>query len=212
LPASTRFAPAPAAPATSATPPYVAARVRAGERVILTEADPTVTLTRLQSGIGTLQIEAACSAEVGDLRLGCAYQLRSGASSTVQSTGGERHAPPASRRPIIVAGRQHFEQLQVDLRQSRELERLVVYAFSESRAPLRWGGTLVAETFGRARVEVPMERLQGGQVAVLLSLYNVDGEFVLRAELQPLAGEVREASRAYGFDRISWLDDRTPVN
>jgi hypothetical protein len=56
-----------------------------------------------------------------------------------------------------------------------------------------------------------MESLQGGQVAVLMSLYNVRGEFVLRAEMQTLNGDVREAARAYGFDRISWLDDRSPV-
>ena len=48
---------------------------------------PTVTLNRVQSGVGALTFEAVASAEVGDLRLGCAYQLRSGLSSTVQQKG-----------------------------------------------------------------------------------------------------------------------------
>ncbi|MCW2497260.1 hypothetical protein [Jatrophihabitans sp.] len=179
--------------------------------MILTPTEPTVTLTRLQSGIGTLRIEAACSAEVGDLRLGCAYELADGTSSTVQMTQGERFAPAHSRRPVLVGGRDTFETVSIDLRQARALKRLVVYAFSEARSPLIWGGTLITTTFGGARVELPLETLQGGTVAVLQSLYVVDGEFVLRAEMQTLYGDVREAARAYGYDRITWLDDRSPV-
>jgi uncharacterized protein involved in tellurium resistance len=188
-------------------------RVAAGRRVILTVSVPTVTLTRLQSAIGTLRFEAAVSSEVGDLQLGCAYRLRSGLSSVLQPDGDHRVAPPGSRRPVLVAGRDDgFGTVEVDLRQSRDLDRLVLYAFSASRAPLRWGGTLVVETFGKARIELPLESLQGGDVAVLMSLYNVRGEFVLRAEMQTLNGDVREACRAYGYDRITWLDSRTPVD
>ena len=184
----------------------------ASERVLLTPTQPTLTLTRLQSAIGTLTIEAACSPAVGDLRLGCLYELRSGASSTVQLTQGNRVAPPRSRRPVIVAGHDRFEHLGIDLRQCTELRRLVVYAFSESRKPLAWGGTLIVSTFGGARAELPLDSLQSGDVGVLLSLYNLRGEFVLRAEMQTLFGAAREAARSYGFDRITWLDDRTPVD
>jgi uncharacterized protein involved in tellurium resistance len=207
---------APSAPIVAAAEPARRTRsdvrVRAGSRTILTVTEPTVTLTRVQSGLGALRFEAAWSAEVGDLRLGCAYQLRSGRSSTVQLTGGSRLAPPKSRRPVIVASHDRYEQLAVDLRQCRELARLIVYAFSESRADLRWGGTLITTTFGGARIELPLDTLQGGDVAVLMSMYNVHGEFVLRAEMQTLYGGVREAARAYGYERITWLDDRTTVD
>jgi uncharacterized protein involved in tellurium resistance len=191
---------------------YPVVRVPAGGRLILGRKSPTVTLTRVQSGIGTLTIEAACSDEVGDLRLGCAYRLSAGQSSTLQLSGGNRFAPPRSRRPVLLAGRDRYERISVDLRQSRELERLAVYAFSESRAPLDWGGTLIVTTFAGAKIELPLERLAPGAVAVLLSLYNVAGEFVLRAEMQTIAGSIREAARAYGYDQITWLDDRTPVD
>lgn len=190
---------------------YAPVRVRAGERLILTPADPTVTLTRLQSAIGTLTIEAAVSDEVGDLRLGCAYELASDLELTMQMTQGERFAPPHSKRPILLGGRERFERVLIDLRQCRDLSRLVVYAFSEARQPIKWGGTLVVTTFGGARVELPLESLREGSIGVLLSIYQVRGEFVLRAEMQTLYGDVREASRAYGYDRITWLDDRTPV-
>jgi uncharacterized protein involved in tellurium resistance len=213
-------APAPAAtPAPPVTAPAVPPRrlpadprVHAAERAILTVSQPTITLTRLQSAIGTLTIEAACSAEVGDLRLGAAYQLRSGPSSVMQRTQGNRFAPPGSRRPILVGTREPFERVSIDLRQSADLERLIIYGFSEGRTTLRWGGTLIITTFGGAKVELPLETLAGGDVAVLVSLYNIAGEFVLRAEMQTLYGGVREAARAYGYHRITWLDDRTPVD
>ncbi|WP_375489553.1 hypothetical protein [uncultured Jatrophihabitans sp.] len=179
---------------------------------LLGVADPAARLTRVQSGIGTLMIEAACSPAVGDLRLGAAYELADGASSTVQyAAGGNRYAP-SSRRPVIVGGRDEFEHLRLDLRQTPDLRRMSVYAFSESRTELRWGGTLVVTTFGGGRVELPLETLHAGTTAVLVSVYNVAGELVVRAEVGTIAGDVREAARAYGYDRITWRDDRNPVD
>lgn len=179
--------------------------------MILTPTAPTLTLTRVQSGVGALRIEAACSIMVGDLRIGAAYELADGTTSTMQLVQGERYAPARSKRPVLVGSQENFEIISVDLRQIRSLRRLVVYAFSEGRKPLAWGGTLITTTFGGARVELPLETLQGGTVAVLQSLYVVDGECVLRAEMQTLFGDVREAVRAYGFDTITWVDGRTPV-
>lgn len=173
--------------------------------------DPTVTLTRVQSGIGQLIIEAVCSDAVGDLRLGAAYQLRSGGSGIVAQADGNRFGP-SSRRPVIVGSREQYERLGVDLRQTTDIERLAVFAFSESRSDLTWGGTLVVHLEGGARLEVPLERLYPGRIAVLLTFYNLDGELVVRAEMETIAGDVREAARAYGYDRITWRDDRHPVD
>lgn len=168
-------------------------------------------LTRVQSGIGQLEIEAVVSRAVGDLCLGAAYELASGVSSTVQRVGGNRFAP-SSRRPVIVGGRDEYEHLRLDLRQVRDLRRVAVYAFSESRTELVWNGTLVVSTSGGARIELPLEPLYRGRVAVPLTVYNFHGELVVRAEMETIAGDVREAARAYGFDRITWLDDRNPVD
>jgi uncharacterized protein involved in tellurium resistance len=212
--------PAPPAPATRAGTAATAApvpavhvdrRIAAGGQQLLGLTAPTVTLTRVQSGIGQLEIEAVCSPAVGDLRLGAAYQLADGTTSTVQYTDGNRFAP-SSRDPVIVAGRDEYEHLRVDLRHARDLERMAVYAFSESRTELTWGGTLVVTTFGGARIELPLESLHPGRVAVLLSIYNLDGEFVIRAEMETIHdGDVREAARAYGYDRITWRDERSPA-
>ncbi|HEX8082538.1 MAG TPA: hypothetical protein VF557_20180 [Jatrophihabitans sp.] len=186
-------------------------RARSGERTLLTPKAPTVTLNRLQSGIGVLSVEAACSPAVGDLRIGAAYQLADGHSSIVSRVGASSTAPRNSRRPVIVARAEKYERLVVDLRQNRLLERMVVYGFSESGGQLNWGGTLVLRTAGGARVELPLDRPASGGVTVLLSIYNVRGEFVVRAEMENIAGSIRNAVQAYGFDLISWLDDRTPV-
>jgi uncharacterized protein involved in tellurium resistance len=206
---------APSAPVVAPTPPPRRtpdiARAPTGQQTILTDAEPTVTLTRLQSGIGSLVIDAACTAQVGDLRLGCAYQLTSGASSTVQLAGGIRFGPSDAKQPVIVATHEQYERITLDLRQCREIERLAIYAFSESRAALNWGGTLITTTQGGARIEVALELPATAAVAMLLTVYQVRGELVLRREMEHLDGSIRDACRAYGFDRITWLDDRTPV-
>jgi uncharacterized protein involved in tellurium resistance len=186
-------------------------RARSGPPTILSPKEPVVTLTRIQSGVGVLRIEAACSPAVGDLRLGAAYQLSSGTSSVVQLAGGPHTAPPSGHRPVISAERGQFEALTIDLVQSRSLERMIVYAFSDSGSVLNWGGTLLLTTFGQARVELPLDRPPSPRVSVLLSLYNIDGEFVVRAEMEEFAGSVRDAVAGYGFDRIAWLDQRTPL-
>jgi hypothetical protein len=76
---------------------------------------------------------------------------------------------------------------------------------------LRWGGTLVATTLGGARIELPLDLPASGGVTVFMSVYNVNGEFVIRSEMENINGPVREACMAYGFEGITWLDDRTPV-
>jgi uncharacterized protein involved in tellurium resistance len=213
LPERDRPVPRPGSGVAAVAPPaFEVARVRAGTPVVLSPGAPTVTLTRLQSGIGTLTVEAACSPVVGDLRLGCAWELRSGLSSVVQASTGVRTAPPRANRPVIVGDRSDFERLRIDLRQARELNRLIVYAFSESGATLNWGGTLVVTTFGGARIELPLDRPPAASVQVLLSIYPVDGEFVLRAEMEQFAGpSIRPAVDAYDFYRVAWLDPRTPL-
>jgi hypothetical protein len=186
-------------------------RVAHRGRVILTPRDPTVTLNRLQSGVGTLTVEAVCSPAVGDISIGTLYQLTDGTSSIVQRATGLVTGPPRSRRPVLTAARRDFEQISVDLRQSRSLERLLVYALSESGRELQWGGTLVARTFGGARVEIPLDLGRHHGPIALMSLYNIDGEFVLRAEAEKVTGAVRDVSRLFGYDQITWADHQMPV-
>ncbi len=204
--------PARAAPQKPSAPGPPVRRMGAGQDAILTPNAPTVTLTRVQSGVGSLTVEAACSPAIGDLRLGCAYQLTSGATSVVQHVTGLRTAPHQGSRPLLLAQRGQFEKLTADLVQVRDLERLAVYAFSESGRELAWGGTLVVTTLGGSRVEVPLVASPSSGVMVLLTAYQVDGELVLRAEVQEPAPSIQEACARFGYDRITWLDPRTPTD
>ncbi|MCI4066024.1 hypothetical protein MRQ36_27130 [Micromonospora sp. R77] len=179
---------------------------------MLTSSAPALALTRLQSGIGTLIMQARCADDVGDLRLGCAYELRSGETSAVQRGDGTALAPRGSAHPVIVARSGRYDQISVDLRQCGEVERLIVYGYSEQGVVLSWGGALVVTTAGGARIEVPLGGAPSCGVRVILSLYNVRGEFVLRSEMETVDGSVRDACLAYGFDRITWLDGRTPLS
>jgi hypothetical protein len=176
---------------------------------VLSPKQPTVRLTRVQSGVGALTVEAACSEAVGDLRLGVAFRLTSGTSSVVQQ--GVPDGPARSPRPVLRAGRQRFETVTVDLAQVTDVDRLAFYAYSPTGAALSWGGTLVVTTYGGSRVELPMDGPAGPGVVVLLTVYNVDGELVLRAEPWELHPTVRDAALAFGFDRITWLDPGTPA-
>lgn len=186
-------------------------RARYGPPTILTAQRPVVTLTRVQSGVGALTIQAACSDLVGDLRVGCAYQIASGLSSLIHTAGGLRAAPAGSERPVISATSGRFEGLSIDLSQCQDIERLIVYVHSASGATLSWDGSLVVQTYGGAHIEVPMRRDPAAGVMVPLSLFNVEGEFVLRAEQFFTGGSIRDATASFGFERISWLDDHTPL-
>jgi hypothetical protein len=112
---------------------------------------------------------------------------------------------------VIGGRRDRYESITVDLRQCQEIERLIVYGYSESGTELRWGGALVVTTFGDAKIELPLDAVPSLGVGVFLSLYNVRGEFVLRSEMEMVRGSVRHACRAYGFDRITWIDEKTPL-
>lgn len=170
---------------------------------------PTVTLTRVASGIGTLSCEAAVSPEVGDVLLSCAFKFSSGLTSLLQRDGNSRQAPHDSRTPALIAGRDQFSRVLVDLRQVRDLERLVLIVHSASRSPLAWAGTVVVTDHTGDRIEVPLNGLGESVAGAAVSIYQVDGELVLRSELVP-AASVREAAVAFGFDDITWLDDHTP--
>ncbi len=191
---------------------YTPRRVSRDRPTSLTRSDPTVALTRLQSGVGALTIRAVVPAAVGDLRLAVAYTLHSGESSLLSAARGLPVAPRGSRRPVVSGSWEGQETLRVDLRQVTAIDRLVVVAFSQSGAPLAWGGALVVETFGGARIDAALDHPPTAGVLVALSVSAVAGELVLRAEDELLpGGTLRDAALAYGFDRITWVDPWSPL-
>lgn len=190
-----RTAPPAAAPAF--TPP----RTHDAAPTVLTPRQPSVVLTRLQSGIGALTFEAAWSPDEG-FALGCAYQLDSGASSVLR--------PGETFGPLVMDRRAGHQRLRLDLLQGRHLRRLIIFGVPTADPGQYWAGTLLISTHGHARIEVPVQPPPPGPT-VLLSLYNVDGEIVLRAEAQTVPGRTRDACLAFGYDRIAWRDADTAI-
>jgi hypothetical protein len=171
-------------------------RLGAGRHRQLGPKTPAVTLDRLQSAIGLLTVEAVCASAAAEL--GCAYELADGRSAFLG------FGTTASRTPFLAVRRR---SVSADLRQVRQLVRLVVIAvFPPAKVS---PGLLVVSTWDAGRLELPLGKPGGGRVTVPLSIHNVGGELVLRAEVVEALASPRAAVEAFGFHRISWLDDFT---
>ncbi|AEI11175.1 hypothetical protein [Cellulomonas gilvus] len=182
-------------------------RARADRPVLLTRERPTVVLTPVQSGVGALRITSIVSEQVGDLTLGALCTLADGSATLLDANRDMSAAPAGARSPVVsAAGR----DLSVDLRQVRALRRLVVVAFSPTSAVVTWGGVVRVELVGGTRVDVPLEREPQAGALVALSVVNVDGSLVLRAEDELVPGALREVGQAYGSG-LRWVDAWTPV-
>ena len=204
------------APPRPDQPLWTRPRLPLGGRVVLTHDTPAVTLSPLSAGIGTLVVEAAVSASVGQTILTCAYELESDVpggnriSTLLSRDGRTRVGPPDSRYPVLISGHDQFAKFSVDLRQIARLRRLLVMLVSATGVPLQWAGTIIVTTHNGGRVEVPLDPAGTSSVCGALAVYQVRGELVVRAELEP-AQSVREASQMFGYDAITWIDDYTPL-
>src|SRR5690606_32733096 len=110
----------------------------------LTASEPTVTLTRLQSGTGALEVALTRSPAAGDLSMGCVFETAEGTEAVVQSLGDVTTGPPGSVLPLVRWKAQADQEvMHVDLRQVRSLRRALVYGYSPSVSMLTWQGALV---------------------------------------------------------------------
>ncbi|WP_138917819.1 hypothetical protein [Gordonia effusa] len=211
--------PEPAAAHSSERPKHAAAqppsihpvrRLVGDDREQLLPTRPTLTLTRVQSGVGGIDIELLAPATVA-LALACIVTDSEGESYVVDPTHPHSPPPPTSIDPLITFASNGFGRFGINLRRSGELSRLIVVATSATGQTVEWTGTLIITTFGGGRVDIPIDATPPSTATIIASIYNVAGEYVLRAEGQPMNGSLREASRSFGFDAISWLDARTPI-
>lgn len=167
----------------------------------LTPQQPTAVLTRIQSGIGALSIEIRWAEPSRGWLIGI-YQL---------TTGENRIIPPSDSTFTVSDGiladhRGQYPRLTVDLQRIRHLERLLIAASAST--PLT--GAMIITAYGGARIDLSVD-LPAPGVAALVSIYNVDGQLVLRAERDMVGGSLRDVCLAYGYDRITWLDPNTPL-
>lgn len=58
---------------------------------------------------------------------------------------------------------------------------------------------------------MPLDPAGSATTCIAVSIYQVRGELVIRAELDT-APSPREACAAYGFDAITWVDENSPIS
>jgi uncharacterized protein involved in tellurium resistance len=193
-------------------PPVRQARRTAGAAATrLTRAEPTVTLSRIQSGTGALELVLTRAASAGDLALGCVFELADGTGAVVQQLGGATAGPPGTVRPVVRwKARPDGESLLIDLRRVADLRRALIYGYSPSVAVLSWNGVLVATTYGGARIEFAVAHPPFSGTLALLTIHNVHGELVLRAEMDEHHGPPEMAAVAWDH-HLPWIDGRTPL-
>jgi uncharacterized protein involved in tellurium resistance len=172
---------------------------------------PTVALSRIQSGIGGLEFGLTRASAAGDLSLGCVYQLDDGFESVVQGLGDVLSGPPGATLPLVrLKPRRDGVSITFDLRQVRSLRRALLYGFSPSGAALRWDGIIVTATHGGARIEIPLDHAQSDGTMAMVTIYNVEGELVLRSEMEPFSGSPERVAVGFGY-AVPWLDGRLPA-
>lgn len=196
----------PAARTADVAPPPRLPHMPGTGRLLLTPTAPVVALSRLTSGIGALRVEAAVTSGGGDLVLSCAYAFTTGETSFMNPDDVQQATSAGARVPLLVAGRDRFPRFVVDLRQVRRLARALIVLHSRSGAPVRWAGAVVISTQSGTRIDVPLESAPDAATVAAVSIYQVDGEIVLRAEVEP-AVSPREACRSFGYETVAWLDD-----
>lgn len=169
-------------------PAASARRVRG--RAVLSRDEPTVTLDRRQSAIGSLSFEL-----VGSGDLSCAWELADGEAGLVSKAAGVLVSPEFGRRSIV----QILERsVVVGLRHVRNLRRLLILAGGlANTTPSRLVGDLLDES--------TIESAHTGTQPVIaaLAIYQVGGELVVRREDAGF-GSLEKAAAAYGFS-LSWL-------
>lgn len=203
----------PAAPGRSEGPPrrhrprtLPYPRVSAGTPVVLAADTPTVTLTRLQAGLGQLHLSLTTGTHAGDFAMGMICESADGVVHVLQRLG-EAHSTP--ERPVPMARLEADDALVFDQRQVANLRRALLYGYSPSVAVLDWEGLVVLAAQDGSRVEVPVDLAPFSGVVAMVTLYNVFGELVIRSEHQGFSGPPEQAAEAYGY-RYGWLDGRLP--
>ncbi|RNI19020.1 hypothetical protein [Flexivirga caeni] len=179
--------------------------INAGERRPMTENEPVVELTRMQSAAGGLDAKVAVS-NPSEVILGLVFETGDSRESLVLP--GLSQQGPDPRRPIF---RATTSGVAVNLRRITDIHRLVLFAVPTRPSKQLPGGTVTVTTYGESRLEIPLVAGPTLGAQALLTGYVVEGRLVLRAEHDPYSGTLQQICAAYGYREISWRDPYTPL-
>jgi tellurite resistance protein TerA len=206
-------------------------------KVTLTKQAPTVSLTKNGSGGGILRVNlnwtakpaapsgggflkrmAAGAAPATDLDLGCLYEFMDGTKGVVQALGNSFTARGSfSPQPVIwldgddrsgsVSG---GENLHVDLAQSKNIRRILVFAQIYEGAA-NWAaaaGVVTLFPTGGPEVEIQLDEHDPKSRLCAVALFeNVNGELSVRREVRYIHGSQRTLDEQYGWG-MQWTAGR----
>lgn len=174
--------------------PGPAVRRARGGRTILSAEEPTVTLDRRQSAIGSLEIRLA-----GPGWIGAVWELADGTAGIVSALSGVTTSQEFGRRSIVEL---REARLLVGLRHIHQLRRLLVVCGGATGEPGEPPRRLAFLMHDEESVECALPTGAGPVVAAVAG-YQIDGELLLRREGFVIP-DVESAARAYGF-LANWL-------
>lgn len=206
-------------------------------KVTLTKSAPKVSLTKQGSGSGVLRVNlnwtakpaappgggflkriAAGAAPATDLDLGCLYEFTDGTKGVVQALGNAFTAGGSfSPKPVIwldgddrsgaVSG---GENLHVDLAQSKNIRRILVFAQIYQGAA-NWAaaaGVVTLFPTDGPQVEIQLdEHDPQSRLCAVAMFENEDGELSVRREVKYIQGSQRTLDEQYGWG-MQWTAGR----
>jgi tellurite resistance protein TerA len=206
-------------------------------KVTLTKSAPTVSLTKGGSASGILRVNlnwtakpatpegggflkriAASAAPATDLDLGCLYEFTDGTKGVVQALGNAFTAGGSfSPKPVIwldgddrsgaVSG---GENLHVDLSQSKNIRRILVFAQIYQGAA-NWAAAAGVVTLFPAngpQVEIQLdEHDPKSRLCAVAMFENQNGELSVRREVRYIQGSQRNLDEQYGWG-MQWQAGR----
>ncbi len=218
-------------PAASASAPVSLSKVT------LTKTSPTVSLTKQGSGSGVLRVNlnwtarpaapqgggflkriAASAAPATDLDLGCLYEFMDGSKGVVQALGnaftasGNFSSKPViwldgdDRSGAVTSG----ENLHVDLAQSKNIRRILVFAQIYQGAS-NWAaaaGVVTLFPTNGPEVEIQLdEHDPKSRLCAVAMFENNNGELSVRREMSYIQGSQRDLDEKYGWG-MKWSAGR----
>lgn len=158
-----------------------------------------VALSRVQSGIGAIRFTLD-SPSKGQMRLGMLIEHVDGTQAMVD----------ASKEAFPVATALPGGEVLLNERRVRDLRRALVFV-TVSSPQVAWEGMVTATLPSGTKAHAPISFPNPGENAVAFSVLVVDGRVVLRAEEEHAEVPLRVMAERYGYARLAWSDDRTPI-
>lgn len=193
------------------------------QKVTLTKAAPTISLTKGSGATGQMRVNLNWNAGTKglfrkaqsiDLDLGCLYELTDGSKGVVQALGnafGRLDGPPYiqldgdDRSGSATGG----ENLSINLEHLHEIKRVLVFAFIYEGVPAwsRADGVVTLYPQGGAPIEVALDEHSGSRMCAVALLSSTGSSLDVRREIRYVDGSQQALDRMYSWG-MDWRPGR----